>query len=359
MLDKINLQLFAQEKTEKATPKKRQEARRKGQVPKSQEINSALILLGCFILLNFYLPYMFTSMQQFTVKTFAITNMSFSVQETYNVFMDLLILSIKLALPIMITSMIIGMTASYMQVGFLLTGEPLKLKLERLNPIQGFKKIFSKKSLVELVKSILKIVAIGFIAYSSINSEIYIFPQLLDMGLFPTLQFLGKIIFSMSWKIGLFLLFLAIFDLVYQRWEHEQSIKMSKHDLKEEYKQTEGNPQIKGKIKEKQRQMAMSRMMQDIPKASVVITNPTHLAIALHYEEGMAAPKVLAKGQDRVAEKIKEIANQHQIPIMENKPLARALFLIEIGQQIPEELFQTVAEVLAFVYKLKNKQSKK
>jgi flagellar biosynthetic protein FlhB len=360
MAFEFNLQLFAQEKTEKATPKKREEARKKGQVAKSQEINSAFILLFVVVLLKFYLPYMFTETQKFTVMLYgSYANKSLTVLDTSSIFIDLTILSAKLALPVMLLAVVTGMLASYLQVGFLFTFEPLKIKLERLNPIEGFKRIFSKRSLVELVKSVFKFVAVGYISYLTIKGQIEIFSQLLDINLYAALQFLGKTSFDIAWRVALLLIVLAAIDFVYQRWEHEQSIKMSKYDVKEEHKQIEGNPLIKSKIKEKQRQVAMARMMQDVPKADVIITNPIHLAIAIRYDEGMSAPKVVAKGQDKVAEKIREIAAEHGIPIVENKPLAQALYkLVDVGELVPPDFYQAVAEVLAFVYQLANKREK-
>lgn len=358
---KIDLQLFAQEKTEKATPKKRQDARKKGQVAKSQEINSAFILLCIFTVLKFYLPFMLTEIQKFTIKIFNYMNAPhFTQQEAYNMFLDVLFVTAKLTVPIMLVALLVGITSSYLQVGFLLTVDPLKIKIDKLNPIKGLKRIFSKRSIVELVKSIVKIILVGSVTYLTIKSHINIFPKLIDTDIYSTLFFLGDIIYKIAWRVALALIILAVFDLVYQKWEHEQSIKMSKHDVKEEYKQTEGNPQIKGKIKEKQRQMAMSRMMQDVPKADVIITNPTHLAIAIQYEEGMTAPKVIAKGKDKIAENIKKIAIQNQIPTVENKPLAQALYrTVEIGDLVPQELYQAVAEVLAFIYQLSsNKRAK-
>jgi flagellar biosynthetic protein FlhB len=360
MAFKLNLQLFAQEKTEKATPKKRQETRKKGQIAKSQEINSAFVLLFAFILLKFYLPFMFTEMKKYTVMIYSsFTSKPISVQETHSIFIDMIILSAKLAFPVMLVAVITGMLVSYLQVGFLFTLEPLQIKLERLDPIQGFKRIFSKRSLVELVKSVLKILAVSYISYLTIKGQIQVFPQLLDIDLYEALQFLGKIAFDIAWRVALLLIILAIIDVIYQRWEHEQSIKMSKHDVKEEHKQIEGNPQIKSKIKEKQRQVAMSRMMQDVPKANVIITNPIHLAIALKYDEGMAAPKVLAKGQDKVAERIKEIGTEHSIPIFENKTLAQALYKsVDVGELVPPDFYQAIAEVLAFIYQLANERGK-
>ncbi|MGF7185987.1 flagellar biosynthetic protein FlhB [Desulfitispora alkaliphila] len=356
MLKKIDLQLFSQEKTEKATPKKRRESRRKGQVARSQELNSAVVLFGTFLTLKFIMPYMFIQMQNYTNLIFSeMYRTEVNANNFYVMFLELAGLSIKMVAPVMATALILGMACSYVQVGFLLAADPLKIKPERLNPIKGFKRIFSKRSLVELAKSIFKITSVTLITFTTINAHIDILPGLSEMELMAVLQFLGYLIFTIAWKVGLVLLIIAAIDIVYQRYEHEKSIKMSKHDVKEEHKQTEGHPQIKSKFKEKQRQMAMNRMMQDVPKADVVITNPTHIAVALEYKEGMLAPVVVAKGQDKIAEKIKEIAKAEDVPIVEDKPLARTLNqTVEIGDPVPADLYQAVAEVLAFVYKLNN-----
>lgn len=254
MINKIELQLFAQEKTEKATPKKKQESRKKGQVARSQEVNSALVLLGTFFGLNLLMPYMITEVQNYTRYIFSeLHHTELTTNQAYQMFLELLLLSFKIVLPIMAIALILGLFASYSQVGFLFTTEPLKIKPEKLSPIKGFKRIFSKRSLVELFKSILKISAISLITYFTIYSNADVFPLLLDMEIIAILHFLGYIIFTISWRVGLFMLVLAAIDLVYQKWEHEQSIKMSKQDVKDEHKQTEGNPQIKSKVKEKQR----------------------------------------------------------------------------------------------------------
>ncbi|HWI54176.1 MAG TPA: EscU/YscU/HrcU family type III secretion system export apparatus switch protein, partial [Desulfobacteria bacterium] len=220
----------------------------------------------------------------------------------------------------------------------------------------GLKQMFSSQALAELVKSFLKVFIVGYVAYAEYVKQFSGFTGLTDMNLRTSSAYIGQTTMNIAYKIILWLAVLAVADYIFQRWRHESQLKMSKQEVKDEYKQQEGDPQLKSKIKQKQRQMAMSRMMQSLPKADVVITNPTHFAVALQYNNSMGAPVVIAKGQDRVALRIKEIAKEHGIVTVENKPLAQALFHgTEIGDAIPTELYQAVAEVLAFVYKLKGK----
>jgi flagellar biosynthetic protein FlhB len=218
--------------------------------------------------------------------------------------------------------------------------------------------MFSKNSLVELIKSIFKIIIIGYFIIRFLKQEMAQLPKLIYADIFVALHTVSLLIFSLAFQICEVLLVLAIIDYIYQKWQHKDSLKMSKQDVKEEAKQSEGDPQIKAKIKQKQRAIAMQRMMQEVPKADVIVTNPTHFAIALKYEKGMMAPVVIAKGQDLIAQRIKTIAKEARVAIVENKPLARALYATaEIGDVVPKELYKSVAEVLAYVYRLKKKLS--
>lgn len=259
--------------------------------------------------------------------------------------------------PVLLGAVLVALIVNYMQVGFLLVGEGLKPKLEKLDPIKGFKNIFSLRSLVEFAKSILKMSIIGYLVYSTIKGYQSDIASLSHFSLDAILHFAASITLSLGIKIAAALMILAIFDYMYQKYDHEKKIRMSKQDIKDEYKKMEGDPLIKGKIRERQRRMAMQRMMQEVPNADVIITNPTHFAVALKYEGSeMEAPQIIAKGQDYVALRIKEIAKENGVITMENKPLARALFQrAEIGDAIPADLFQAVAEVLAYVYKLKGR----
>ena len=271
--------------------------------------------------------------------------------------MQLLIESAKIVGPTLGIVLVIALAVNYMQVGVLFTTEPLMMKLSKLDPIQGAKRIFSLRSLVELLKSLLKIstgILVAYMVLWDIKEEVV---RLSLTSVESVLSFAAAEAVKVGLYIGILLVILGAFDYFYQKYEHTKNLRMSKQDIKDEYKKSEGDPLIKSKIKERQRQMAMRRMMQEVPKADVIITNPTHFAVAIQYEAGtMTAPTVIAKGQDYVALKIKEIAKKNGVITMENKPLARALFSqVEIGQQIPEEMFKAVAEVLAYVYKLQGK----
>ncbi|NPV92035.1 MAG: flagellar biosynthesis protein FlhB [Firmicutes bacterium] len=354
----FDLQLFAGEKTEKATPRRRQEARKRGQVVKSVELNSALLLLVTFSTLYLSLPYLWEGWGAFTVK--AISNYTrTNLDEAFlsSLMLETTLVSAKMVLPIVGAAFVTGLVVSVLQVGFLVSGEGLKMNLGRLNPLEGFKRLFSKRAVVELFKSIWKVVAVGYIAYNAVYGNIALFPQLMDADIWTAVELVNEMIFSIAWKVGLLLLVMAVLDYFYQWWEMEQSLKMSKQEIKDEYKQMEGDPQIKAKIKERQRKMAMQRMMSQVPQADVVITNPTHFSVALSYQAKlMDAPVVVAKGQDLIALRIREIARQNGVTIVEDKPLAQALYRsVEIGDKVPPELYQAVAEVLAFVYRLKRR----
>jgi len=354
----LNLQLFAGEKTEKATPKRRQEARKRGQVLKSPEVNSVLVLFASFLLLKFLLPTMLGEIQNYIYVLWSqMPGTSVTVENITPLLLGLVILFLKLIIPLLAIVAVIGVAANLVQVGFLFTTETLQIKLSRINSLEGFKRIFSKKALAELLKSIGKIGLISYITYTGIKDKVGSFPYLMDMEVINILNFLGEILFTILWKVIVLLAVLAVFDYLYQKYEYETSLKMSKQEIKDEYKNIEGDPLIKGKIKERQRQMAMNRMMQEVPKADVIITNPTHFAVAIRYDaQTMDAPMVIAKGQDLVALRIKDLAKEKGVPTVENKPLAQVLFYnVELNEQIPENLFQAVAEILAFVYRLKHK----
>ncbi|OEG00417.1 flagellar biosynthesis protein FlhB [Vulcanibacillus modesticaldus] len=353
---RMNLQYFAGEKTEKATPRKRQESRKKGQVAKTNELPSAIIFLLIFIMFFLLGPYLAKNIINLYYKVFdqyliwEVTPSNIRI-----LFLEFIADLVWIILPIFIVAFIGGLLGNLVQIGFLFTSEPLKIKFERLNPIEGAKRIFSLKSLVEMTKSILKIIFVGYIAYSVLLDEKDNLLSLYYYDLTEIIVFIGNLLIELGLKTSLLLIVLSLFDYLYKKYEYEKNIRMSKQDIKDEYKKTEGDPLIKGKIKEKQRQMAMSRMMQAVPEADVIITNPTHFAIAISYKpEEMEAPMVLAKGMDYIALKIKELAKEHQIATVENKWLARTLYhQVEIGESVPEELYHAVAEVLAYVYRVK------
>lgn len=359
VLSKINLQLFAEEKTEPATPKRRQDARKKGQVFQSREITSALVIVAGFLAVNILaMPSLGKMMAliKYLLYTYSGANDDvFNVVGIRNLFTYVLQQAISIIVPIILLIFVVSLASTYLQVGFVFTTEPLAFKFERLNPVEGFKRIFSKRALVELAKSIAKVAVLFYIMYSFLASQYKGIPMLLDMSVQDILKYALNILLGITIRIGIVLIVLGALDYFFQWREYETSLKMSKEDIKEEFKETEGNPQIKAEIRRKQRQVSMRRMMQDLKKADVVITNPTHLAVALMYDSNVNdAPVVIAKGQDMIALRIKEEAKKLTIPIVENKPLAQALYRsTEIGDMIPPELYQAVAEVLAYVYSLK------
>jgi flagellar biosynthetic protein FlhB len=354
----IKLQFFAGEKTEKATPKKRQESRNKGQVAKSAEVPTALIMLGVFLLLYFignWITENFLILFQHSLTEYI--QWDITENNISTMFREVTLEAAKSTFPLMIIALVAGVFGNYLQIGFLFATDPLKMKLEKIDPIKGFKRIFSIRAIVEFLKSVFKIVIVSFIAFSFIwyrIDEIFLLSQ---KGIGNALVLIATITFQIGISVAIVLLFLSILDYLYQKYDFEKNIRMSKHDVKDEHKKSEGDPLIKRKIRERQMQMAMRRMMQEVPKADVIITNPTHFAIAIKYDpKQMEAPMVVAKGVDLVALKIKEIANEYGILTMENKPLARALYhQVEIGDSVPEDLYKAVAEVLAYVYKLQGK----
>lgn len=351
--------IFADDKTEEATPKKKSESRNKGQLPRSKDVGLAFTLLICTLVISLFSGFIAgnfkSDMIYFLSSDFnqEITDIS---AKNYGMFVML-----RMAMgifPVVIPIMVGGVVASLMQTGFLLTGEPLKPSLGKLNPLKGIKNMFSKRSLLELVKNLVVISIIGYLAYDFVMAN---YKSILSMGnvYFPSLGLeIKNLVMGIFTKITMLMIVLAIIDYVLQRRIFSKEMRMSKQEVKEEFKQMEGDPQVKGKIKQKQREMATRRMMQAVPDATVVITNPTHIAVALKYEEGgMNVPKVTAIGADNIAIKIKEIAKDNDIPIIENKPLARAIYdTLDIGSEIPGEMYQAIAEILALVFKMKKQK---
>jgi flagellar biosynthesis protein FlhB len=356
----INLQLFAEEKTESATPKKRREAREKGQVVKSRELITAILLLITFLSLRVFATSIISNLTELITLFLSFpvdVENAGKIENLFDIYVKCLWVFSKIMAPILLISAFVAIALNYLQIGFLFTLKPLVPKFNKLNPIEGFKNIASKKAFVEFIKSLLKIGVISYIIYSYLRNNFEVIPELLTMDILATAVFIGNTIVNTGIRVAVVLIVISIFDYGFQFWEFEKNLKMSKHEIKQEYKMTEGNPQIKGRIREKQRQLSLRRMMTEVPKADVIITNPTHFAIAIKYDTTKAeAPIVLAKGKDIIAQKIKEIAKENNIPTVENKPLAQALYKsVEIGDMVPAELYKAVAEVLAFVYSIKNK----
>jgi len=346
------------EKKPPATSRRKEDARKKGQVFKSQEVISALMFIGLVAVLKYWIPSMILRMKQLFPYVLGVSS-EWTERSVASLMLNTLWLGIQIIAPIFAVGLIIALTANYIQVGFLFTGESMKPQLSRLSLVSGAKRMFGVKAWVELAKSLTKVILIGYFLYASFRDRIAIYPALQQLDLGQGAVLLGQAIMELAWNISLSFLGIAALDYLYQRWEYEKNLRMSEEELKQEYKQTEGNPELKSEIKKRQRALAMSRMMQDMKKADVVITNPTHFAVALRYNlKVQKAPYVVAKGQDQIALRMRELAKEYDLVIMENKPLARALYAqVEIGQGIPAELYKTVAEVLAFVYRLKKRKS--
>jgi flagellar biosynthetic protein FlhB len=365
MIYRINLQLFArgaggEDRTEKATPKKRREARKKGQVFQSREITTTMVVLLVFISIRAFGTSIYKQLAGFAEKAFAeypMTEDLFMPDILKRIFIDGILTFFRAAGPILLISLLTALVVNYAQVGFLFTTETLKPDFKRISPFSGMRRLFSMRAVVEMVKAVLKVVIIAWIAYSYLNGRVHTIMSLMDMDIMSVASFIGITAVDLAIRICIALLIMGAFDFAYQWWEFEKSMKMTKQEVKEEYKQLEGNPEVRAKIRQKQRQLSMRRMMQEVPSADVVITNPTHYACALKYDEKVnPAPVLLAKGQDYIALRIKEIARENDVEVVENRPLARTIYeTVDIGQAIPPELYQAVAEVLAFVYSLKGK----
>jgi flagellar biosynthetic protein FlhB len=349
-----------QEKTERATPKKREEARKKGQVPKSREVASTTVFLAVLLTIYFYGPVflgnILNMMRGFLSQatTIQVTTATFNLLTQQVLYQLLLILT-----PILAAAFLSGLFGNVVQFGFLLTGEPLVPKLEKLNPLKGLGRMFSKHTLVELAKSIAKVVLVGYLAYLVVRKEFFLsLPALGDMDVGSILVYVSRVSYKILLHALWFMIILSILDYLFQRWQYEEKLKMTKQEVKDEYKQREGDPQIKARVRSIQREMARKRMLAEVPHADVVITNPTHLAIAMKYDPSRGpAPRVIAKGADFLAEKIRRLAEEHKVPLVEDKHLARTLYkAVKIGDFIPESLFKAVAEILAYVYSLKGRQ---
>jgi flagellar biosynthetic protein FlhB len=351
----------SQEKEQAPSEKKRDDARKKGNVAKSTEVNSVFVLLTAIFLLRLVGPWMMRELDAHLRDYFALCSLStdMSMQRLIELSQGAIILLIKIILPFAGAILCAGVLANVVQIGLLLTFEPMTPKLEKLNPLSGLKRIFSMRTVVETVKNILKICLIGYIAYATIKGEYEILLTLADVSVMMIWKFVLASAYDIFLRTALVMLIIALADYGYQRYEHEKKLKMSHQELKEEHKQMEGDPQVKARIRALQREMARRKMMDQVPQASVVVTNPTHLAIALQYDpEKSDAPLVVAKGKDLLALRIKKIAEENDVPLYEDKPLARAMYdMVEVGSPIPVEFFEAVAQIMAWVYRLKGKKA--
>lgn len=367
-LIKLNLQLFAKEgpggeKTEPASQKKLDDARKKGQVAKSKEIVNSAFLVIVFAFLDFYIGTMgegfIESFNKFynIIPKYAREASDMNMQVALSVLGEVLSDILILIAPFLALAFIIYFIGDLVQVKWKISGEALKPKFSNLSPLNGFKRMFSKQSLINLLKSTAIVAICIYIVYTEIVENVFALYNLYDVSLTQAIAYCGDMALSIALDISIVYMFVGVADLIFQKRKFKQDMMMTKQEVKDEYKQSEGDPTVRQQIKRKMREVSQRRMMQKLPEADVVITNPTHFAVAIKYDLSIAkAPVVIAKGEDFLALKIKEAAREHNIEIVENKPLARALYhSVDIDEEIPQELYQAVAEVLAVVYNTKKK----
>ena len=345
-------------RTEAPTPKRRNKSREEGQVARSIELTNAAIFLAIIVNFLFCANYVYRHLFDIFVWGFG---QGLRQHITQSNIYTLLIVVMKqfllIILPWLGVIMIAGLAVNIYQVGWKITWKPLAPKFSNLNPLKGFSRFFSIQALLNLLKSVVKVVIVGFVLYYALKDEAKNIIPLMNQSVGDILTYISNLTYKIFLKILMILIPFAAADYFYQRYDFEENLKMTKEEVKDEMRQAEGDPQVKSKIRSKQLEIIRRRMLQEVPKADVIITNPTHIAVAIVYERGnMDAPKVIAKGAGLIAERIKKIAQENSIPVIENKPLARTLFkVVELGEYIPETLYKAVAEILAYVYKLKNK----
>lgn len=350
--------MAGEEKTEKATPKKRRDQRKEGNVLQSKEIVTAASVLGIFASMRLLAGFTMRNLLSFTQ---IIYEMSGTFELNTENFMSLMVRIITVVVltvaPICLIAMVLGIIPTLAQTRGLFTMKAVRPKFSRLNPLEGIKKMFSMQAVVNILKGLLEVIIISVVVYNEISDRMPNILRLMDAGIMQGLAYAALTIYDVVMIICIVLVFVAAGDFLFQWWQFEKKLKMSKQEVKEEFKQMEGDPQVKSKIKQRQQQMAQRRMMQDVPGADVVIRNPTHFAVALKYDQDKnRAPQVVAKGADFLARKIVEIAEANDVYCMEDPPLARALYAqVDIGREIPYELYDAVAEVLTVVYREKNK----
>ena len=355
--------MAGENKTEKASPKKRRDERKKGNVFQSKDVVTVGVIAISFLILNLWAPYIYKYTSNVFYKYVILTKNTYTINDNLitQAFKDItftIFASAGLVMLFVITTTVV-LTGS--QTKFLISKENIKFKFSKLNPLSGIKRMFSIRSLVEVIKSLIKISILVYVIYSSIANNLFQVPRLISANLAAGINFIRTSVMSIVKSVVIAFIVISAFDFLYSWWEYEKSIRMTKQEVKEEYKQLEGDPKIRGIIKEKQRAFSMTRMMQQVPKADVIIRNPTHYAVAISYNiEKDNAPLVLAKGKDRMAARIIEKAEEYKINIIENIPLARALYAeSEINREIPVKYYEDVAEILAWVYRLKEKEKYK
>lgn len=345
-----------QERTEQASSRRRELARQEGNAAVSKELSSFLTILAGLFILYFSSLWIATQVSELMKESFHVYREELTIEGVRKIFEGISYKFFMILVPFFAIPLF-GAASYLIQNGFMLTGKPLQPDFSKINPIAGFKRLLSLNSAVEAFKSVIKVGILSYVAYRAVLEEWSRLPLLIDIDTAGTLAYIAKVSFTVMTKTVWVLAVIAILDYAFQKWNFEKSIRMSKEELKEEMKEMEGDPVVKARIRAIQRDLARKRMMQDVPKADVVVTNPTHIAVAIKYDRSKAnAPIVVAKGAGVIAEKIREIAKKHRVPVIENKPLARSLYkLVEVGKEIPVTFYKAVAELLAYVYRLKNK----
>ncbi len=346
-----------QEKTEQPTSKRRRDARKKGNVFQSKDIVTVLMLFGVFYMTKLVLPFIYETLRSYMEFYFSVIGQDAPFEDSPQIYAYSVLSLLKCALPLLTVSLVLGILGHGIQTHFLFTMESVKPKFSKLNPISGIKNLFGLKKVVDLVKNLIKIAILLVLLYNLVKSDLSPIARMIDMPIFSSTTQMLSMVFDLVKKVCIAFAVVAFFDFLYQRWDYENNLKMTKQEVKDEYKMTEGNPEIKGRIRRIQRQMAMSRMMQSVPEADVVVRNPTHFAVALKYDpKKHGAPVVLAMGQDHLAFRIIKVAEEHGVSVLEDRPLARALYAsCEVGREIPAEFYGAVAELLVYIYRLNHR----
>ncbi|MCR5397787.1 MAG: flagellar biosynthesis protein FlhB [Lachnospiraceae bacterium] len=359
--------MFGDDKTEEPTSKKLEDARKKGQVGKSQELSHAIELIAAFLSIRIFVKYigdhfidLFTWAYTYMIPQLVKSDGSgLTIRSTGNLLLYGILQMFLILAPFLAVGFLVAVLSNGLQFKFQVSAEPLKPKLDKFNPVNGFKRMFSMQSIVNLLLSLAKIAVIFIIAYTMIKDHVNELFILYEVPLYAAIAQIGTLVLDIGLRISLVLLVVGFADFIYHKWKYKKDLKMTKQEVKDEYKNAEGDPQIKGKQRQRMREASQRRMMQSVPQADVVITNPTHIAVAIKYDiEKAPAPIVVAKGEEYLAQKIKEIARENNVVIKENKMLARSIYTtVDVGEQIPPELYQAVAEILAVVYQSKGRRA--
>lgn len=347
-----------QEKTEQPTGKRRKDAKKEGNLFQSKDVVTVVMLFGVFYMLKLLLPMIYKTARDVMVHFFQAVGETDPFSQSPHIFVYMVIQLLKCSTPLLLTSLFLGIVSHGVQTKFNVTFKPLQFKLSKLNPINGIKRMFGLKKLVDLAKNLIKISLLIALLYSLLKNDLDQTALMFDMSVMVSATYMLQLVFDLVKRVSLAFAVVAFFDYLYQRWDYENNLKMTKQEVKDEYKMTEGNPEIKGKIRSIQRQMALSRMMKNVPQADVIIRNPTHFAVALKYDpEKNGAPMVLAKGQDHLALRIIRVGEENGVFIIENRPLARALYAsCEVDREIPPEFYGAVAEILVYIYRVSHRE---